>query len=279
MKELFLIGILALIVIYAAIFFLYGAMFFALVKFTGRFLYIPLHASLEKLKTRAKEQGLSPWENEKGKVIGWQKKSTIEEKRFLIFCGRYGMALDRRYIVSLLCEIYGENVGIYLLEYPAYGARGGMASQNSLTDAALEGVKLLREKSSAPLYIVGESLGAAVGAQVVTRLPEEVAGMFFIAPFSNLADAAANRYPLFPIGPFLKDRYDSCEALKKYHGPIAILVAEKDRTSPARLGKKLYESYKGPKKLWVAPSAGHNNIDFSSSTSWWKEGFSFLIKN
>jgi uncharacterized protein len=277
MNEILFIG-MVLLSIYVAALLLYVAMFFALVKFTGKFLYLPKHAGLEKLKMRAHEQGLTLWENEKGEAIGWRKKSAVEKKRFLIFPGRYGMALDKQYIISLIHAIYGDKVGIYILEYPAYGARGGVASQYTLTEAALEGVKLLRKMGDEPLYIVGESLGAAVGVQVAVCLPEEIEGMFLIAPFSNLPDVAAYRYPLFPIGRFLRDDYDSCEALKKYHNPVAILVAENDHTSPARLGKKLYESYNGPKRLWIVHGAGHNNIDYSPSATWWRQGFEFLCK-
>jgi hypothetical protein len=59
----------------------------------------------------------------------------------------------------------------------------------------------------------------------------------------------------------LKDRYPSDEWLQNYHGALAVLLAEKDTVVPSELGQKLYDGYGGRKKLWLEPSATHNDVN------------------
>jgi len=41
---------------------------------------------------------------------------------------------------------------------------------------------------------------------------------------------------------------------------LAVLLAGRDTIIPPELGRKLFDEYRGPKKLWIEPEASHDDI-------------------
>ena len=76
-------------------------------------------------------------------------------------------------------------------------------------------------------------------------------------------------------GPFLSWG-NPWEALSHYQGPVAFLLAGRDEVVSTRLGQKLYDSYKGPKWLYVESQAGHNTLPYHPHAPWWEQASTFL---
>lgn len=247
--------------------------------FQNYLIYHPAREKMQVLEHFATTHKILSWKNARNETIGWiiPTTNTKSEWHIILFHGNAGMALNRLYYQEGL-----ESVGamqIHVFEYPGYGARTGKPSQETIANAAVKAFDLLRKQDDKPIFLMGESIGCAVAAQLAAQRPAQVAGLFFITPFNNLIDVGMTHYPFFPLKLFVRDRYESDRALRHYHGPIAFLLAGRDTTIPPWLSEKLYKDYTGPKKLWRIPEADHNTIDFSSSQSWWKEVFEFLVKN
>jgi len=85
--------------------------------------------------------------------------------------------------------------------------------------------------------------------------------------------------PILPVRWLLKDTYRSDEALKRYHGPLAMLVGGQDEVVPNRFSQRLYDDYAGPKKLWQQPFASHNTFNFDEREPFWKEVAEFLLES
>jgi len=60
-------------------------------------------------------------------------------------------------------------------------------------------------------------------------------------------------------------RYKPAEWLKDYRRPIKIVLAELDEVIPIKFGRRLFDSYTGPKTLQIVPNAHHNDIAAQSS--------------
>ncbi|MFZ5806333.1 MAG: alpha/beta hydrolase [Verrucomicrobiota bacterium] len=253
----------------------YLVMFSCLAFTPGKFLYQPRWESLSRLEARASLSGFSAWKNEKNELIGWKRENNQAECSYLILPGRFGMTLDRTYFVPLLEKFHNGKANTYLLEYPGFGARKGKPHEKTITAAALESANLLKQ-NNLPIFIIGESLGAAVGAQICAHFPDNIAGLLMVAPFDTLGDAAFYHYPLFPIKSLIVERYDSYLALAKYRGHVFFLLAGNDVTSPPILGKRLYEKYDGIKKLHIVPDIDHDGFDFSPNTEYWHTALDFL---
>jgi uncharacterized protein len=217
-------------------------------------IYYPSHGRLDALEALAARDGLLPWRNPEGSFIGWRTHDGGGPP-VLILHGNAGHAFHRSQAVARLRQA-GVSSPIYILEYPGYGARAGIPTENSLVVAALEAIDLLRSR----VVLLGESLGSGVACQVAARRRESVAGLVLLTPFDSLITVARKHYPVIPSGLILKDRYQSSRALQDFHGPVAVIMADHDTIIPAESTRRLFESYSGPKKLWRLPTSGHNDV-------------------
>lgn len=240
------------------------------------FIYHPRKGSLEEFEKTAAAAGFSVWQNNAGQYIGWKKvsKAPGEHLRVLIVHGNAGSAIDRVDLANGL-----EGVGptdVYILEYPGYGARPGSPSEQSLFRAADEAMDLL--KKGGPICVIGESLGTGVACYIAGTYPKSVEGVLLIAPYNNLSAVGQYQMRIFPVRLLLRDRFTSDTYLGNYHGPIAALVGGQDVVVPMRFGRKLYDGYHGPKRIWESPQAGHDDL-LNRPESWWKELVAFWKEN
>ena len=142
----------------------------------------------------------------------------------------------------------------------------------SILAAADEGVAILTNRR--PLYVVSESLGTGIAAHLAKNHPKKISGLMLFAPFNNLVSVAQRKMPFFPVSLMLWDRYAPDAWLSDYRGPVGFMLAGADEVIPTELGRKLYDGYFGPKKLWVMEGAGHNDVA-EQPVEWWKSVFEF----
>lgn len=147
---------------------------------------------------------------------------------------------------------------VFVVEYPGYENRPGSPSENGLDKAADEAIGLLA--INPPIYLLGESLGTGVATYLAGKHPNEVAGVVLLGAYNHLSAVAQTHLWILPVDLLLRDRFPSDQYLRTYHGPVAILVAGKDMVVPPRFGRRLYESYDGPKRLWEFPKGNHGTV-------------------
>lgn len=242
-------------------------------------IYFPSKAQADVLSELASRMGLQAWRDKAGEAIGWKSRGDPNARyRMLVFHGNAGYALNRDYFVTGLRAL-GSQWGVFLFEYPGYGAREGTPSEVSFKATATQALEALLAIDSRPVFITGESLGSGVASFLASTFPNDVAGLLLVTPFSSLADVAAHHYPFLPVRILLSERYESREALSHYGGPVAFLLAGRDEVVTSELGQQLYDSYSGPKWLHVEAHAGHNTLPYNPGAPWWGEVSSFLISS
>ena len=236
--------------------------------FQRRLLYFPAHIPNSTAALVAKNCGFEPWQNSIGEIIGWKyiSKNPGPRNSVLITHGNAGCAIHRIDLALALNQAGTFDANI--LEYPGYGDRAGSPSKTSILDAADEAILLLEKNG--PIYLIGESLGTGVASYLAGEHPKAVAGVLLIAPYHNLAEVAQFHFRVLPAKWILKDNFTSAEYLRDYHGPVAIMLAGQDVVVPNQFGRRLFDSYKGPKKLWEFPEAGHDTLS-SQPAAWWQE--------
>jgi hypothetical protein len=146
-----------------------------------------------------------------------------------------------------------------------------------IKQAALAALAELKAADKRPIFVAGESLGSGVATHLAAQAPDAVAGMFLVTPFSNLADIASHHYPFLPVKLILRERYDCIEALRDCRQRVAVLLAGEDEVVPTKFGQKLFDTYSGPKRLWMQPTATHNSVDYASDAPLWREVSDFLL--
>jgi pimeloyl-ACP methyl ester carboxylesterase len=246
-----------------------------------RLLFFPSREAAADLEALAKQAGFEPWTNARGERIGWKSIDGDPTNALLICHGNGGFALGRNYTNMRQSAAGGIRFQIFLLEYPGYGARPGIVSTKSLTEAAVEAIDTLAvdpssagDRSPRRIWLMGQSLGSGIASAAVAARPDKISGLILLTPFDSLSAAAGTHYPWLPVRLLLRHRLDSDRNLEKYHGPVAFIVAGNDGTIPPRHGEHLYEEYAGPKRLWLVPGAGHN--DFEALLADWPQIVAWL---
>ena len=234
--------------------------------FQRRLIYIPPVYASGQVGQMARTAKLERWKNPAGQAIGMKRPSPRQpaEGRVLIVYGNGSCATGCAHYADVIQGIAAFDV--FILEYPGYADRPGSPNQKSLFRAANEAFQLLA--TNRPVYLVGESLGTGVAAFLAGTHPDQVAGVVLFAPYNRLADAAQYHYPMLPVDLLLVDRFPSEDYLRNYHGPVGVLVAGQDQVVPEKLGRRLYDGYAGPKRLWEFTGDDHGTILFRLPNVW-----------
>jgi len=229
----------------------------------------------------AQSVGFEPWRDAHGQWIGWRQippAGAQPKNRMIVFHGNAGAAFDRSQYAKGFGHLeQGQTWQTYLFEYPGYDGRPGTPSQESLCAAAREAIGLLSTEDSRPIFLTGESLGSGVACMMAGELPQKVSGIFLMTPFSSLGEVGSHHYPWLPIRLLLRDHWNNTEALGKYHGRVAVMIAGQDEVVTTAQSEKLYASYAGPKQRWLDADATHNTVSNSTFLPWWQEVSDFLL--
>ncbi len=247
---------------------------FLLTWLQRRLLYFPVRQDLERVTAVARQHRLEPWADA-GRFLGWRSAPLADPARavLLVLHGNAGTALDRTYFRDVFEA--AAPVEVVLLEYPGYGPRAGVPSQQTLVRACTDAVTLLA-RGGLPVVIVGESLGSAAAALCAADEPDSVAGLVLVTPLASVTAVAKRHYPFLPSA-LVRDAYHADEALPRYPGPVAFLVAARDEVVFTDLGMALYEGRTGPKRLWVDEGAGHNTVRYEPPDDRWREILGFVL--
>ncbi|GAB5096594.1 MULTISPECIES: alpha/beta hydrolase [unclassified Caballeronia] len=147
---------------------------------------------------------------------------------------------------------------VVIVEYPGHGRRPGERTMKAALAASREALAATIAQWRGPLYLVGESLGAGMAAQVVKGNEAALAGVVLITPWDSLADVAAEKYPIFPIRWMLHDGFDSVAAVSHYDGPLVIVGAQLDTLIPVMHARRFANEHERA-RFMLLPTADHDH--------------------
>jgi uncharacterized protein len=240
--------------------------------FQRHMIYHPSRVSSEMLEGWAAADGFDRWRNAAGENIGWKRLAPNRPAtgQVLVVHGNAGSAVHRVDYANAIQR--AAPLDVFILEYPGYGDRPGAPSEKSLFHSADDAMQLLDR--SRPIYLLGESLGTGVASYLAGKWAPNVTGVLLIAPFNNLTVVGQHHMPVFPVRWMLRDRFESEKHLRRYQGPLAVILATQDRVVPAKFGRRLFEDYHGPKRLWVSDESSHETIH-DQTPEFWRELIAF----
>lgn len=217
---------------------------------------------------------LQPWPSADDMRGTISKTPVIDAKgTVLVFHGNAGAAPDRFYYIDALQRL---GYRVILAEYPGYGARPGLPSEQTLVEDGIQTAQLAFAQFKAPLFLCGESLGGGVAAAIVKSGRVPVKGLLLISPFASMDRVAQHHYWFF-FGKWLtRDKFDNIENLRAYTGNVAVTLANEDEVIPTKHTLALYESLPARKKLWRFANASHNTVPLEPWQHWWREVMRFI---
>jgi pimeloyl-ACP methyl ester carboxylesterase len=248
----------------------------AMAVFQRSFIYYPSVYSSQQVEQLAQAANLQRWTNSAGQFIGFKRSSPEQPTRGIILLtyGNGSTATGSSHYADDIQSV--APFDIFILEYPGYEDRAGKPTEKNLFAAAAEAVQILPTNN--PIYLVGESLGSGVASYLAGTFPDKIKGVILISPFNSVTAVAQQRYLFLPVKWLLTDRFPSENYLRNYHGKLGITVDGKDWVVPEKFGRRLYDEYNGPKKLWEFPDDGHCQIGEQQSV-FWKDAVAFWKSN
>ena len=239
----------------------------------NKMLYHPRINPEPVLLRMAKEQGVEPWRDAAGALIGWRKTNPTAKARLLLFHGNAIDAVERAQYIRTFDALGWET---FVMEYPGYGARPGQPGMDAFFTAGRAAIATLQAADQRPIFLLGESIGSGTACAMAGELPDQISGVLLVVPLARLTEVAARVMPWLPVSVLLRDAYDNIATLAKYRGKVVTVIAADDEIVGADQGQKLHESYTGPKLLIELPHTTHNEFRVGPEIPWVQKANAFL---
>lgn len=167
-----------------------------------------------------------------------------------------GNAGNRSLRVPLADALRARGLSVLLLDYRGYGGNPGDPTESGLAlDVRAAREFLLRERE-VPLVYFGESLGAAVVAELATEHPP--AALVLRSPFVDLASVGQRHYPFLPVRWLLLDKFPTAEYVSRISAPVTVVYGASDSIVPPEQSRAVAAAAGG--RAVEVPGADHNDL-------------------
>jgi uncharacterized protein len=165
----------------------------------------------------------------------------------------------------------GAGYHVFIIDYRGYGDSFGKPNIPGAILDIKTGFMWLNENPEVqqrPLFLLGQSLGAALGVYFVGNDPEvkqHLSGVILDAGFSGYRTIAREKFADFwltwlfqyPFSKLFSDEYDPEDFIAKISPlPVLIMHSKEDRLVPFNHGKRLFE-HAGQPKFFIETEGGH----------------------
>jgi len=191
------------------------------------------------------------------RIAAWHGPSADGRASLLYFPGNGGSIADSD---DRFAELLDEGFGFLAISYRGYPGSTGSPSEAGLVLDALAGFDWLTAHGvdAKTIIVYGWSLGSGVAAQLAGLRP--VRALVLEAPFLSAEAIARQRFPMFPVGLLMKDRFRTDLALPRIDRPLVVLHGDADRTIPVEHGREIVRRYDGPKVFLEFPGGTHTDL-------------------
>lgn len=211
------------------------------------------------------------FESDDGSATAWWLPPKGNKPVIMFFHGN-GSAVYSNYNIYADLNRLGYGVwGAGYVGYPGLANGPGKPSQSAIVDSAIDQYDHLVATGVKPEKIIfyGTSLGSGVAAQLAAH--RKPAMLIAEAPFNSTLEIGQKSMPIFPVNRLMKDKFRSGKALEGLDMPLIWMHGTDDVIIPLSQGRKLYDSYIGPKAHQIFERGQHTNL-------WSLGGQDYVIK-
>ena len=188
-------------------------------------------------------------------LLAWYHDKDIQNYKTILFLhGNAGSLENRIHKINHFNEM---EINFLIISWRGFSGNEGKPTEEGLYKDAKSAVKWLINKGvkKENIIIYGESLGTGVATEISQN--ESFAGIILESPFTSMVAAGKSKYPIFPIGLLLKDKYESDKKIKNIKSPVLVMHGEVDTIVPFWMGKKIYELANDPKYYYFPEYDDH----------------------
>lgn len=147
-----------------------------------------------------------------------------------------------------------------IIDYRGYGKSSGNISEKGMYIDAEAAYNFLLEKGFGPtdILIYGRSIGSGVAVHLAAE--KVCKGLILESPFSDLPTLANEKFPLFFPSLYLRYKFDNLGKINHVKSGIIFLHGSNDTLIPPSHSRKLFDKFKGRKKMIIVEKGGHNDL-------------------
>jgi uncharacterized protein len=213
-------------------------------------------------RTTAAEAGLPGFQDltlttvDGQRIVAWWRPPQPGRAVLVYFHGNGGSLWNRRFRARLLAE---DGRGLLMVSYRGYSGSTGAPTESGLREDARSAYAWVTERVEGKRVVLyGESLGSGVAVRLASEHP--VGGVVLEAPYTSTADIAKLTYWFVPVDLLMRDQFRSIDLIDDINAPLLVLHGERDGLIPIRLGQRLYEAAREPKRFVRLPGVSHLDV-------------------
>jgi uncharacterized protein len=204
-----------------------------------------------------------------GEVLpGWYVAPKTGYPTVLFFHGNGGQINDYGFLAD---GFLADGFGFAAVEYRGYPGATGKVSENGLMSDGLAAFDWVKQKCKCEVVVMAHSLGTGVAVNVAAE--REVQAVALFAPYSSIADVAAERFWFLPVRFLIQNPIHSDLRISKVTEPVLMVHGKADKDIPIQFGQKLFDLANQPKEFIAMDNVGHNDVLTANSVA---QVFEFL---
>lgn len=175
----------------------------------------------------------------------------------LYFHGNAGDLSGWQFVASDFTSL---GFNFFIIDYRGYGKSTGRITEKGLYRDADAAYRYLLDKGFLPhnIIIYGRSVGSGVAVDLAAR--QLAKGLILESPFSSLGALANEQFPFFLPSLYLRFRFDNIRKINRVKCPMILLHGSDDVLIPASHSRKLFDAFKGTKKMIIVDRGAHNDL-------------------
>lgn len=236
----------------------YATVLVALIAMEGRLVYPGAYMNVPPIE--AEEVKSVEYRSADGTSLTGQLYESAGSQRTLLYLHGNGTIAKRAsHFITRIGQQLGANV--LAAEFRGYDDLDGKPTEADVIHDCFAARDFLVDRyqiAPSELILYGQSLGG--GCAVAVAADSGARLLVLERTFDCLVDVAAARYPIFPVKLLMRNRFDSTQRIKDYHGPLVQLHGTTDRLIPIDHARRLHAVANCQPKYWInVPEMGHND--------------------
>lgn len=193
--------------------------------------------------------------------------------RLLLFHGNGEVVADYDDLARAFAQA---GAALAVVDFRGYGQSSGTPTLRAALDDAGRVLEAVARASSAPLLVMGRSLGGACAAHLAQTPHPRVAGFVFESAGSSL-EQLVRRRGLDPAGITPEDRvtFDPLPKLRRCEAKALVLHGARDTLIDAAEAQVSHQALRGS-RLALIPGRGHNDV--SANLGYWEALAAFIAE-
>lgn len=203
------------------------------------------------------------------RLKGWRFRGDGPKRGTVVYL--HGVADNRGSSIGIADHFAARGFDVVAYDSRAHGESQGEACTYGYYEKQ-DLARVIDRIDSAPVVLLGTSLGAAVALQEAAG-DRRIAAVIAVASFSDLRTTVSERAPFFASrgnvtnalriaedqGHFRVDEVSPMAAATRIAAPVLVIHGDHDTETPHAHSLRIFAALKEPKKLIVVPNRGHHD--------------------